>query len=97
MVGELESTDVFSPDEINRLHSSMAKMIKNTNDIVKMLDLVLKPKTKMSDAERLSLLRDLEKDFSERQTLLQKNIWDYKRIKNHRLSRKALQTIQAKK
>ena len=97
MVGELESSDLFSPDEVNMLHSSLTKMIKHTNEIVKMLDLVLKPKTKMSDAERLSLLRDLEKDFSERQTLLQKNIWDYKRVKNQRLSRKALKTIHAKK
>lgn len=97
MVSELESTDLFSPDEINTIHSSLTKMIKNTNDIVKMLDLVLKPKTQMSDGERLSLLRDLEKDFSERQTLLEKNVWDYKRIKNQRLSRNAMKMIQSKK
>lgn len=97
MVGELESSDLFSPDEISTLHSSMTKMIQNTNAIVKMLDMVLKPKTKMSDAERLSLLRDLEKDFSERQSLLEKNLWDYKRIKNQRITRKTLQMIHAKK
>lgn len=97
MVSELESSDLFSINEMNILHSSLAKGIANTNDIVEMLDLVLKPKTKMSDSERMSLLRDLEKDFSERQTLLNKNIWEYKRIRNQRAARKALQVIHAKK
>lgn len=97
MVSELGNSDLFTLDEMNTLHMSMTKNIKNLNDIVKMLDIVLKPKTKMSDGERLSILRDLEKDFSERQTLLQKNVWDYKRIKNQRLSRNALKTIQSKK
>lgn len=96
MVGELESSDVFSPEEITTLHNSMTKNIENINDIIKMLDIVLKPKTKMSDGERLSILRDLEKDFSERQTLLQKNVWDYQRIRNQRLTRNAMKTIQSK-
>jgi len=97
MVSELEGSDLFSVDEMNTLHSSLAKGIANTNDIVEMLDLVLKSKTKMSDSERMSLLRDLEKDFSERQTLLNKNIWEYQRIRNQRATRKALQAIHEKK
>ena len=96
IVTELETSDLYTLEEVNSLHGSLTNMINNTNDIISMLDLILKPKTSMSDGERLELLRQMEDDFKERQALMDKTIFQYTRIRNQRMINKSLKAIHLK-
>ncbi len=96
IVKDLETSDLYSLKELNTLHKSFTRMISTTNDVVDMLDIILKPKTKMSDAERLILLRQMEEDFRERQALMNKTLYEYRRIKNQRVVNKTLKAMHQK-
>lgn len=85
IVKEMELSKLYTMEEINDLHRCFTKMISTTTDIVEMLDLILKPKTKMSDGERMMLLRQIEDDFTERQGLMDKTLYEYRQLRNQRL------------
>lgn len=85
IVTDLEMSKLYTLEEVNMLHRSFSKMISTTNDIVEMLDIILKPKSAMSDGERMMLLRQMEEDFKERQAMMDKTIWEFRRVRNQRL------------
>ena len=95
IVTDLETSKLYTLEEVNTLHRSFTKMIATTNDIVEMLDIILKPKTNMSDGERMMLLRQMEEDFKERQCMMDKTIWEYRRIRNQRLLNDTLKKMHA--
>ncbi|MBK5261953.1 MAG: hypothetical protein JJE17_05170 [Peptostreptococcaceae bacterium] len=85
IVTDLELSKLYTLEEVNALHHSFLRMIATTNDIVEMLDIILKPKTSMTDGERMMLLRQMEEDFNEKQCLMDKTIWEYRRVRNQRI------------
>lgn len=85
IIKDLQLSKLYTLEEVNGIHSSFTQMISGTNDVVEMLDMILKPKTKMSDGERIILLRQMEDDFKERQALMDKTIWEYRKVRNQRL------------
>ena len=92
LVRDLQESDLFTPNEYSRMNRQILDMVSNSNRIIKMLDIVLSPKSKMSDSERMQALDLYEKQLRERQSLMNANIRQYTSIKNKR----SLQRVQEK-
>ena len=97
LINDLQESDLFTPNEYSRMNRQILDMVANSNRIIKMLDIVLGPKSKMSDSERMQALELYEKQLRERQSLMNANIRQYTSIRNRRSLQKAQEKINKSK
>lgn len=85
MIADFEKRDVFTLKEYAKINENLNRLLKNSQEIIKMFDLVLKPgKTEMNDAERMTMLMDLEKELKDKQSLTEATMDYYEDIARQR-------------
>jgi len=90
-IGDFEKSDVFTVKEYAKISDNLNRLVKSTQDVINMFDLVLQPgKTKMNDAERMSMLMDLENELNDKQSLTEATLDYYEDVKRQREALNAL-------
>ena len=85
MIGNFEKSDLFTVREYAKISDNLNRLVESSNEVITMFDLVLQPgKTKMNDAERMSMLLELEGELGDKQSLTEATMDYYEDIYRQR-------------
>jgi len=94
MIGDFEKSDVFTVKEYTKIADNLNRCVKNSQEIINMFDLVLQNGlTKMNDAERITILMELEDDLKEKHALTEATLDYFEDIQRQREAVNALDTM----
>jgi len=94
MIGDFEKSDVFTVKEYTKIADNLNRCVKNSQEIINMFDLVLQNGlTKMNDAERITILMELEDDLKEKHALTEATLDYFEDIQRQREAVNALDAM----